>query len=151
MLSAWIGAAILFVITSIAEQTSPEFESMVRDQLATIRFPLYYQFGFACHALALILGVFINTGAPPELKRRSKIVVALIALSFVLICLDFNYVYQPLQDSITPPGQVRTQEFVRLHNLSRRANEFHLMVMLTAAVIASIPNPLPQNTATKSV
>jgi hypothetical protein len=47
-ISFWVGGAILFVITSVAEQRYPPFDSLIRDQLATIRFPLYYIFGWGC-------------------------------------------------------------------------------------------------------
>ena len=51
-LVAWIGGAALFVITSIAEQRTPEFDSIDKDRLATIRFPLYYLYGAICLSTA---------------------------------------------------------------------------------------------------
>ena len=51
-LVAWIGGAALFVITSIAEQRTPEFDSITKDRLATIRFPLYYLYGMICLTVA---------------------------------------------------------------------------------------------------
>ncbi len=51
------GAAILFVITSVAEQTAPDFDSMIRDRLATIRFPYYYVYGFASLGIACLSAI----------------------------------------------------------------------------------------------
>ena len=81
-LCVWVGAAALFVITSIFEQTSPEFGSLIRDQLATIRFPLYYQFGFAALGTTLASGclaVLLYQG-----PQRSRI---LVALAFAVLSL----------------------------------------------------------------
>ena len=141
LLSAWIGAAVLYVITSVAEQTSPNFESVVRDQLATIRFPLYYKFGFAVHGLAIVASLVVLATAPDVLRRRATAVATLIAVSMVLVTLDYHFIYSPLQELITPPGQSRTPDFIRLHTWSRHANEVHLMVIFVAAIIASLPNP----------
>ena len=48
LLSAWFGAAVLFVVIGVREVTHPGFDSMVRDQLAVLRFPAYYVCGFGC-------------------------------------------------------------------------------------------------------
>ena len=74
-----------------------------------------------------------------EHLRRLLIVFLLVGLSGILITLDYFIIYVPLQDLITPPGQVRSQRFIQLHTLSRRANEVHLTIMLIAAIVASIP------------
>ena len=139
MLAAWIGAAVLFVITSVAEQTSPEFDSLVRDQLATIRFPKYYVFGYAVHGMAAVICVALLLTGPGNFRHRVTLVFSLLLLSCLLMCADYFWVYRPLQELIVPPGQTRTQEFVRLHNLSRHANEVHLTVALLAAFVAAWP------------
>lgn len=144
---AWIGAAALFVITSVAEQTSPEFGSVVRDQLATVRFPYYYQFGFGTHVLSAIVG--LTAWMTAEVGRRRLLAVWLLVLtSGVLITLDYRYVYLPLQELIVPPGNVRTAEFMQLHNWSRHANECHVTVMFLAALLAC--TPLPQRSSTST-
>ncbi|MCR9198646.1 MAG: hypothetical protein NXI04_08390 [Planctomycetaceae bacterium] len=140
LLAAWIGAAVLYVITSVAEQTSEHFDSRIRDQLAALRFPLYYQFGFVMHAAALVCGLLVTARALAH-RARFAIVSALIVLSLAGITLDYLFVFQPLLELITPAGQVRTQEFVRLHNLSRYANQAHIMVMMIAGVVAAWPLP----------
>lgn len=139
LLAAWIGAAVLFVITSVAEQTSDNFGSLVRDQLATIRFPLYYFFGFCIHGACLVLSLVAALTLPQQWRRRFVIVHVFVLLATIGIVLDYQLVYQPLQVLISPPGQVRTPEFIRLHNLSRNTNQAHLALMFIAAIIAARP------------
>lgn len=139
VLSAWIGAAVLYVITSVAEQTSPDFDSVMRDQLATIRFPLYYQFGVGTYVAAGILSIVVQRLAPTEMRRKATLVVILIVVSAVIFAWDYFCVYRPLQQLITPPGNVRTTEFMRLHTMSRNINMVHLLIMMAAAIIACTP------------
>jgi hypothetical protein len=136
-LAFWVGGAALFVITSVAEQRHPRFDSVVRDELATIRFPLYYQFGWACLAVAGVASLVAM--AHPSLRRRMLLVLAGIILSASIALGDYVLVYGPLQKLIDPPGQVRNQEFITLHNRSRMINEVHLSIALLAVVFASWP------------
>lgn len=138
VLAAWIGAAVLYVITSVAEQTSEHFDSRTRDQLAALRFPLYYAFGFVMHAVALVCSLIVVASAK-AFRFRFLVVTGFIVASLAGITLDYFYVFQPLLDLITPAGQARTQEFVRLHNLSRSANQAHIMAMMVAGIIATWP------------
>lgn len=135
----WVGGAILFVFTSVAEQTHPQFDSVVRDQLATIRFPLYYLFGWRCLGVTLIasaLGAAMNACG---IRKRLAVVFCLTLLSTVVAIVDYKWVYQPLQALIIPPGQARTQEFIALHDRSRTINEVHLTIALIAAVVVCLP------------
>jgi len=138
VLAAWIGAAVLYVITSVAEQTSDHFDSRIRDQLAALRFPLYYTFGFVMHAVALLCAAVIAFAGRSH-RVRFGIVSGLVVVSLVGITLDYLLVFQPLLELITPAGQARTQEFVRLHNLSRYANQTHITIMMVAGVVAAWP------------
>ena len=131
-LAAWIGGAILFVITSVAEQQSPGFDSVIRDQLATIRFPLYYLFGAACLSTAIAfsgIGVLLSSGC---LRKRLLAALLLTLLSSGIAVADYAFVYRPLQAMITPPGKSRPQDFHVLHERSRLINEIHLGVALLA-------------------
>lgn len=135
----WVGGAILFVITSVAEQRFSQFDSIIRDQLATIRFPLYYLFGWGCLATSLFcsgLGALVNRGCN---RKRLLVGFGLTLLSLAVAIADYKWVYQPLQKLITPPGLARTQEFITLHNQSRMINEVHLTIALIAAVIVCLP------------
>lgn len=139
LLSAWVGAAVLFVVTSVAEQTASEFDSVTRDQLATIRFPLYYAFGLSIYlgsAVALTGGWLSAAGTA---KRRILWLAALIAASAAVFAYDYFQVYSPLQQLIIPPGAARGQDFVRLHRASEYANTIHVFLMLAAAGLACWP------------
>lgn len=139
VLSAWVGAAVLFVITSVAEQTSPNFGMETRDQLATVRFPLYYMFGFAVHALSLVAVVLFRMFSAAGQRGRANLLMMLVVISSAMIWYDHVNVYRPLQDLIIPAGQPRTEDFKRLHQLSAYLNSTHIFVMLVAASIAVLP------------
>lgn len=139
LLAAWVGAAALFVITSIAEQTSVNFDSVIRDQLATIRFPLYYRFGFASLIAAFVASVVSTVTAASCERRKWAIVSVLVALSVGLMFADFQWIYLPLQTLITPAGQVRTPDFESLHNWSRYANQTHVGIVMFAAIMSCLP------------
>ena len=139
VLAGWVGAAVLFVATSIAEQVFPDFNSTIRDQLATIRFPLYYITGTACCTLVLASGVLCRS-----LSRRLTAALILIAAASVIFAWDYWFIYRPLQELIIPAGQPRTEQFAALHTWSRNINMFHLLLVLLATIQASLP--LPQTT-----
>lgn len=138
-LTAWVGGAALFVITSVAEQTSPEFDSVIRDQLATIRFPLYYMFGAILLATALAGGLLAAGTTTGTRRRRFRFVVLFTLLSSLCATADYFWIYKPLQSLIVPPGQTRSQQFITLHTQSRHANEVHIALALIAAVLAMVP------------
>jgi hypothetical protein len=128
------------VITSVAEQTSPHFDSVARDHLAVIRFPLYYKFGFALHALAIPAAICaVVCSRSKRARRMSKAALGLVLLSGVLMILDHQFVYKPLEQLVTPAGKARTSEFIRLHKYSTYANTAHLAVILAASVVISWP------------
>lgn len=135
-LAFWVGAAVLFVMTSVAEQVFPEFNATIRDQLATIRFPFYYMTGTACCTIALATGVMCRSLSP-----RLTVSLVVVALASGVYAYDYFYVYRPLQELIIPPGQPRTDEFERLHEWSRNVNMVHLVLILFAGIHAAIPLP----------
>lgn len=138
-ISFWVGGAILFVITSVAEQRHPQFDSTIRDQLATVRFPLYYVFGWGCLGTTLITAAIAATLNNGCLRKRLLACFCLTLLSTAIAVADYKWVYQPLQVLITPPGQARTQQFMALHDQSRIINEVHLTIALIAAIIICLP------------
>ncbi|MBL8811199.1 MAG: hypothetical protein JNM43_13565 [Planctomycetaceae bacterium] len=138
-LGFWVGGAVLFVITSVAEQTSPLFDSVARDRLATIRFPLYYLFCWICLGTALVSSVLGFACASGCLRKRLRAAAILVLISLGIAVADYFWVYRPLQALIIPPGEARTQEFVTLHNRSRHINELHLTIALVAAVVICLP------------
>ena len=138
-LVAWIGGAALFVITSIAEQRTPEFDSVDKDRLATIRFPLYYMYGAICLSTATVAtGLAIAT--TPRGNRKKLIAgFTLCVLSASIAGYDYVAVYSPLQRAITPPGQVRGPDFLSLHQQSEFINEVHISLALLAAILICLP------------
>lgn len=60
LISAWIGAAVLFVITGVQEITNKNLTSDVRDILALIRFPSYYIFGFICVTASFMMSIRVS-------------------------------------------------------------------------------------------
>jgi hypothetical protein len=139
-LAAWVGGAALFVITSVLEQRFPAFDSVTRDHLATIRFPLYYYFGGICLLTALIasaLGVVMCQGSA---RTRLLLVLALTLISASIAAFDYQFVYTPLQVEITPAGRPRSQEFMALHVRSQLINEVHVGIAFLAAVVICIPS-----------
>ena len=139
LLAVWVGAAVLYVITSVAEQTSEHFGLRERDLLATIRFPLYYKFGFLIHIVAATMSFLTWRAAPEGQTKRWLTVLLLTMLSGILMTLDYQIIYRPLQELISTPGQPRSEEFTKLHNWSKYANEVHVSVICIAALISAVP------------
>jgi len=134
VLPFWVGAALLFVMTSIAEQVSPHFDATTRDILATIRFPWYYASGTACCTVTLAAGVLCRS-----LHGRLTVVLLLVLAASLVYAGDYWFVYRPLQALIIPPGEPRTAEFDRLHELSRNVNAVHLAMIAVAAILTCLP------------
>lgn len=137
--AAWIGAAALFVITLTADQTTPDFDSMTRDRIATVEFPLYYTFGFAVESASILLAAAAVVSSSRETRRRWMVVAGLLLLATVLMLLDYIFVYRALQELITPPGKARTADFITLHKWSRHANEVHITIAMIASLVACFP------------
>lgn len=135
-LSLWVGGAILYVVTSVAEQRHSAFDSSIRDQLAAVRFPLYYIYCWMTLGVACAAAVSL-TLAPGPRSKSLLLVTTVCCLSMAFAIYDYFRVYLPLLQLITPPGKARTQDFEGLHDLSRQINELHLSLAAIAAVVAS--------------
>lgn len=143
-LSFWVGGAILFVITSVAEQVNPAFDSLIRDQLATIRFPHYYRFGGICLGVAMAGSLFVMMRNAASIRRQMSVVFLLTLVAAGIMVFDYMQVYVPLQQLIIPPGKERTQEFLALHKRSEYVNTIHVSIALIATVVASWSISLPR-------
>jgi hypothetical protein len=135
----WVGGAALFVVTSVAEQQHSRFDSVIRDQLATIRFPHYYQFGGICLGTALLASAVAAVLSRGCLRKTMLAVLVFTVLSAAIAVVDYGWVYRPLQEMIIPPGLARPAQFLTLHKLSPIINVMHLSMALIAAVIACLP------------
>lgn len=145
LLPAWVGAAILFVVTSVAEQQFPDFASSIKNQLALIRFPKYYAFGFVflvaslvCSVVRLISGV----------RDKSTIIVfALLAIVNLMMVADFLWVYRPLADIMVDLLRPRDDEFAKYHQISKYMNAVEIVLCIVAAIIVCREKrPVPPTT-----
>ena len=134
--SAWVGAAVLFVINGVRQATSGQFDSMVTDQLVVLRFPAYYVMGFSLVGAAWLSSAF--TGEQFSFRRRGA-VLGLFGLALVVMLFDYLVVYLPLAEMITPPGKPRPQEFQTLHHWSKVINSVDVGLVLLGALLVSWP------------
>jgi hypothetical protein len=142
--AVWIGAALLFVITSVTEQIEPAFDAVTRDRLALIRFPWYYGTG----ALLLLVAFFAALVAG---RQRVLIRFAAVAL-FLAACVmatDYALVFQPLKSRLSPPGAQRTPEFRQLHAWSERLNSAGFLLSMAAVALLHASRDVP-NTKSES-
>ena len=144
-LAAWLGAAALFVATSIREVRPRqagfdfEFDPAIRDQLVTLRFPLYYRYGFSLVGTGLVCGLF-SYGHPTLGRGRSRLALALVAVALATMVVDYGWVYQPLARMIDPPGGTKPAEFVAYHNASKWINETNITLIFVAAAVLCWPS-----------
>lgn len=135
--SAWVGAAVLFVVVSVGQVLSRQFTSEVTDRLVALRFPPYYLFGFGLVGAAL-LGTLLGWRHVGS-GRRAGVIGVLLVLALVLMAGDYLAIYRPLIAMITPPGQTRTADFERYHHASELANTVHLGLVTLAALLLNWP------------
>jgi hypothetical protein len=120
-LSAWVGAAALFVVTGVREVRSPLLDSYTRDVLVEIRFPSYYLFGFIFVGLGTV-AAFTTAGLAPARRGRQFALAFLTILALALMVADYFAIYLPLVEMITPPGGSRPAEFAAYHTASKWVN-----------------------------
>lgn len=141
LLAAWCGAAALYVTTSIREQVSPKFNIAIKDELALIRFPSYYLFGFAMVSLGLVGVVLGKHPAISKTKRQWSIALLIAALT--LMVADYQLIYSPLVELLNPVGQERAgeflQQFTKYHSGSKYINFASLSLVLGASVLINMP------------
>ena len=137
-LSAWIGAATLFVIVGVTEVTRGNFDSTTKDVLVAVRFPAFY----ACGATLVSLGLFGawiagNSELFPGKRRISALVLLVLVLS--IMAVDYFSIYLPLVQMVTPPGQPRAARFVAHHSASKWINLFGLILCFIATALVNWP------------
>lgn len=136
--TAWIGAALLFVMVGIREVTSPDFTSEVKDRLVLLRFPMFYLMGFTLITIGSLATAVVPLVREHGIIRwwvvRGLLLVALLGMAF-----DYFLVYRPLAALITPPGKVRTAEFEVLHQRSENINLWNWGVCCVAAGFLNWP------------
>ena len=138
VLSAWVGAAALFVVTSISEQRSTAFGSDVKNVLAALRFPWYYWFGFVLVGLGLVGGAMGIDRV--QQRRRWLSVIGCLTLALALMLVDYVAVYSPLYAIVTDPSGARDARFLELHRWSRHLNTLDVSLCLIAAFLVCLPD-----------
>ncbi len=136
--TAWVGAAILFVIVSIREITFDGFDNVIKDQLVALRFPIYYGCGFVLMSLGLI-GAMMSADERQLPSKRRWIAVITLILAISIFGGDYSVIYDRLMTLITPPGQTRTPEFTTLHKLSMWVNLVQLVLCQIAMITLNWP------------
>jgi glucan phosphoethanolaminetransferase (alkaline phosphatase superfamily) len=135
--AAWVGAAVLFVITAVREVRHPLFDSATKDTLALLRFSAYYAFGFVLVSVALGATILALFGRP---KRRRIVAAAwLLVLTLVLMAADFVAIYLPIVGMITPVGRARLAEFEGYHRASMIINASDVALCAIAALLLCWP------------
>lgn len=137
-LPAWVGAATLFVINGVQQITFPGFDSIVRNQLALLRFPAYYALGFTLVACGFV-GTLLARDPSQLSPRRRRLAAALLAAALIVMLLDYRFVYSPLAAMLSPPDAPRPQNFTTYHRASEAVNTLHVGLVLCAAVVLCLP------------
>lgn len=141
-LSAWVGAAVLFVVNAVRQVTFPGFDTITRNQLALLRFPAYYGFGFTLVGSAVLCALLLAARDRPH-RRRWLVIAGLVVVSLSIMAYDFLHIYHPLASIVTPLDRPPSTEFARLHHLSEVVNTVHVGLAFVAAILASWPCSLP--------
>lgn len=137
-ITAWVGAAILFVVVGISEVVYPGFDAEIRDQLVVIRFPWYYRFGITLLAVGLV-GTLLMRGRAECSAKRQAIIGALIVAALIVLMVEYFTVYVRLVELVTPPGKPRTAEFMLYHKLSMWVNLGDLVLCIAAMGLLNWP------------
>jgi hypothetical protein len=136
--TAWVGAAVLFVIVGISEVVHSGFSSDVRDQLVVIRFPWFYRFGFTLITVALI-ATLLATGRADVSPFRRRLAAAFLAAALLVMTTEYFAVYRPLAELVTPPGKPRTLAFMTYHRASMWVNFADLALCTVAMALLNWP------------
>jgi hypothetical protein len=127
--AAWVGAALLFVVTAVREVRDPSFDTLTKDQLALDRFPAYYLFGFVLVSVAFVGALTAKRSRPV------RVATVLLALALGVMIGDFLRVYQPLVEMVNPPGRAKPAEFQEYHRRSMWLNTCNVGLCALASVL----------------
>lgn len=137
-LSAWVGAAALFVVTGVLEVTSTLFEPQTKNLLATIRFPAYYVFGFTLVGASVLTSGSLLAMKHAEARRAGlRAVFVLCTVGILFMAADYVWVYTPLHNMMLEPEARMNPDFWSYHKWSKYVNAFSISLCLIAAVIAA--------------
>ncbi len=130
-ISAWVGAACIFIATTLQDVHSTTMDSVAKAELAVQRFPVYYNFAVGLMGAAFLLGI---CGLTKATTQRKAITIQLLLLPLVLTVIDYIWVYQPLEAMTVNVQEARPAQFITFHTASKWIN----IVQVSASVIAAI-------------
>jgi len=133
-LCAWVGAAVLFVITGIREIVSPRFQPATKNLLAAVRFPAYYCVGLTLIGTALVCAVLQYRRC--QSRSMGNVLVILPALAVLLMIVDWFFVFSPLLELMNDPDARERPGFTRYHNWSMSVNAVSVGLCAVSAVIS---------------
>ena len=134
-LSAWSGAATLFVVTAIREVTSTVLDSTDKAHLAVMRFPAFYAFAFTLLGVAALAGG-ISLCGQRRLRTATRVLIGLSFSAFVLLIIDYVWIYRPLAEMTAAVQDARPASFVAYHRASMWINAAQLGASLAGAFLA---------------
>ncbi|WP_339686129.1 hypothetical protein [Gimesia maris] len=137
-LSAWVGAAVIFVINGVQDVTFQPFDSLTRDQLITLHFPVYYTIAWVLLTGSFISSLILSTKKIWS-RNKANLITALIMLSLAISVVDYFWIYTPLESMITPAGSPRPAQFHHYHQASKYINSVNILLALIAAILVNGP------------
>lgn len=139
-LAAWVGAACLFVITTLQDVHSPDLSSVEKAEIVVRRFPIYYRFGFGLLISALVLTI---TAELLSGGIRRWLTVSLALLPVLLITADYVWIYLPLETMTAAVDRARPAAFIEYHSASKWINAVQVSASLLAAIAVCRPASSP--------
>lgn len=140
--AAWVGAAALFVVNGIAQVRHPAFDSVQRSQLALLRFPAYYVFGFGLVGTGLAT-LLAGRSACCDAPRLWRAALGCIAAALVLMVCDYLFVYRPLAAMLQTATEARPAAFQTLHQASTWINFVHVGLVACGGMLINWPGRPP--------
>jgi hypothetical protein len=146
--AAWVGAAVLFVITAVREVRHPGFDAITRDTLALLRFPAYYACGLFLVGAAFAGTILALLGRQSGERRGIVAAAWLLLLAVVLMVADFFAIYRPIVGMMTPVGRAHLAEFAGYHRASIAVNVCDVALCGIAALLLCWPSPRDDSSQT---
>lgn len=137
--TAWVGAAALFIYVTVLQVRSPDLDSADKSVLAVLGFPAYYQFGFGLLLTALLAGL-IARGHVAVRPWRMRLYLGLLILSLVVTVCDYAFIYRPLLEMTADVTEARPASFQTYHTASEWINTAQVSLSLLAALLIGWPN-----------
>ena len=134
-LCAWVGAAVLFVITGVRELSTAEFDASTKNQLVLLRFPAYYWCGALLTLSGCISAALLARTSGPH-RRRLVTISGLCAASLVVMAIDHSWIYTPLEQMMTRPDRTIDPNFWTWHGMSKYINMITVGLVLVAGILA---------------